>query len=61
MTVRTIQEILSAAGKRSPEPGALGATDAIMAAAILAQAIDRHTEAVASVAAALLIIAEKPK
>ena len=61
MTIRTIQEILTAAGKQQPDASALGANDIIIAAAIIAQALDRHTEATAAVAVALKAIAEHPK
>ena len=61
MTVRTIVEILSAAGKSQPPASGLGANDPIVAAAIIAQAIDRHTEAVLDVAHALRQIAEWPR
>ena len=46
MSVRTIEEILKAAGKTQPDPSSLGANDVIVAAAIIAQALDRHAEAV---------------
>ena len=58
MTVRTVEDILKDAGKQLPDPSAFGANDMILAAAILAQAIDRHTEAVNAVAKHL---AERPK
>lgn len=58
MTVRTIQEILTAAGKQQPVESALGANDIVIAAAILAQAIDRHADTVAT---AIKHTAEKPK
>ena len=39
----------------------LGANDVIVAAAIIAQALDRHAEAVHNLAATIKIIGEKPK
>jgi hypothetical protein len=61
MSVRTIEEILKAAGKTQPDPSSLGANDVIVAAAIIAQALDRHAEAVHNLAATIKIIGEKPK
>jgi hypothetical protein len=56
VTIRTVEEILKEAGKQqSPDSFA---SDIVIAAAILAQAIDRHTEAVNVVAKHL---AERPK
>lgn len=61
MTVRTVEEILKDAGKQLPDPSAFGANDMILAAAIIAQALDRHTDALTGVAAALKAISERPK
>ena len=61
MTVRTIEEILKAAGKTSPDPSALGANDVVIAAAIIAQALDRHADAVHSLTATIKLIGERQK
>ena len=58
MTIRSVQEILTAAGKQQPVESALGANDIVIAAAILAQAVDRHADTVAT---AIKHAAEKPK
>ena len=50
---RTFQDILAAVDKQQ-----IGASDIIIAAAILAQAVDRHAE---TIAAAIKHAAEKPK
>ena len=47
MTVRTIAEILKDADKQMPDASAFGASDTALAAAILAQAVDRHAETLA--------------
>jgi hypothetical protein len=61
MTTRTIAEILKDAGKQMPDPSAFGANDIILAAAIIAQALDRHTDAMNAVSATLKQIAERPR
>jgi hypothetical protein len=58
MTTRTVADILKDAGKQMPDPSAFGANDTTLAAAILAQAIDRHAE---TLAAAIKQVAEHPK
>jgi len=44
MTARTVEEILKDAGTRLPDLSAFGANDMILAAAIIAQSIDRAAE-----------------
>ena len=58
MTARSVEDILKDAGKQMPDPSAFGANDMTLAAAIIAQAIDRHTDAVNALAKH---IAERPK
>jgi hypothetical protein len=61
MTARSVADILKDAGKQLPDPSAFGANDMILAAAIIAQAIDKQTEAITAVTAAIKAMAEKPK
>lgn len=44
LATRTVEEILKDAGRRMPNLSTFGANDVILAAAILAQAIDRAAE-----------------
>ena len=46
MTARSVEDILKDAGKQLPDPSAFGANDMILAAAIIAQALDRVVEAI---------------